>query len=247
MTAAVKYGGCVLESRKLYRHLMDNAQHEVEVEFAVDETDFVTSFVEHYYLAAELRRLGMDWVSFAPRYADGFEKGVEYLGDPEELRANLAGHRAVAEHFGGYKISLHSGSDKFSIYPPAVEATGGQIHLKTSGTSYLCGLDVLAVQDGALLEEFWQISREAYVKSRASYQVSADVSKTPVSLEGVDLPGLVEAFDSRQILHVGYGDCLTAQGGALRDQLLEELRANHAQFTDVVAEHLGRHIAPFGH
>lgn len=245
LTAAVKYGGCVVDCKRLYTHLMDNAQHDVEVEFAVDETDYVTSFVEHYYLASELLRLGLEFFSFAPRYADGFEKGVEYLGNPEELRANLEGHRAVAQSFGGYKISIHSGSDKFSIYPLAVEATGGQIHLKTSGTSYLCALDVLARFDGGLLEKFWKVSREAYVKSRASYQVSADVDKTPETLNGTDLPGLVEAFDSRQILHVGYGDCLNADGGALREQLLEVLRNNHDDYTSVVAEHLGRHIAPF--
>ena len=246
--AAVKYGAAVVDSHRLYAHLMDNARHEVEVEFAVDETDYVTSFVEHFYLVTELRRLGMDWVSFAPRYADGFEKGVEYLGDPEALRSNLIGHRAVAQMLGGYKISLHSGSDKFSIYPLAVEATEGEIHLKTSGTSYLCALEVVARHDQALLGEFWRISREAYVKSRASYQVSADPEKTPVSLDGINLAGLVDSFDSRQILHVGYGDNINGTGSdgqPLRDRFLAVLREHHDDYTEVLAEHIGRHVAPF--
>lgn len=244
LAAAVKYGGCVADSKRLYAHLHENASYEVEVEFAVDETAYVTSFVEHYYLANELRRLGLDFFSFAPRYADGFEKGVEYLGDPEQLRENLEGHRAVAELLGGYKISLHSGSDKFSIYPLAVEATKGQIHLKTSGTSYLCALEVVARRDPELLAEFWAVSRPSYLRARASYQVSADERKTPVALEGVgDLVGFVEAFDSRQILHVGYGDSLNS--GGLRERLLTLLRQYQDDYTAVLAEHLARHIEPF--
>lgn len=244
LAAAVKYGGAVADSLRLYRHLKDNATYETEVEFAVDETAFVTSFVEHYYITNEYRRLGLEFFSFAPRYADGFEKGVEYLGDADALRANLEGHRAVAELLGGYKISLHSGSDKFSIYPLAVEATKGQIHLKTSGTSYLCALDVVARREPELLAEFWAVSRPSYVQARASYQVSADENKTPVSLESVtDLPGFVEAFDSRQILHVGYGDSLNAAG--LRDRLLALLREHHDDHTSVLTAHLARHIEPF--
>lgn len=248
LTAAVKYGECVVDARRLYRHLVDNARHEVEVEIAVDETAFVTSFVEHYYLATELRRLGVEWVSFAPRYADGFEKGVEYLGDPQALRENLMGHRAVADALGGYKISLHSGSDKFSIYPLAVEATAGRIHLKTSGTSYLCALEVVARHDPELLAEFWQVSRESYVRARASYQVSADVDKTPVGLDGVDLADLVAAFDSRQILHVGYGDSLDAvgrDGRPLRERLRELILVHHEDYAAVLTGHIGAHVAPF--
>ncbi len=246
LAAAVKYGGCVAEVARMDRHLRERASHPVEVEVAVDETAYVTSVVEHYYLAAELRRLGVDWVSLAPRYADGFEKGVEYLGDPEALRANLRGHTAVAEALGGYKISLHSGSDKFSIYPLAVEATGGRIHLKTSGTSYLCALDVVARRDTELLAEIWAVSRQAFVRARASYQVSADVDRTPQT--PTDATELVSAFDSRQILHVGYGDTLDATGAdgrPLRDRVREVLLAHHEEYAVLVAEHLGRHVAPF--
>ncbi len=248
LAAAVKYGGCVVDAHRLYRHLMDRASHEVEVEIAVDETAFVTSAVEHYYLASELRRLGVEWVSLAPRYADGFEKGVEYLGDPELLRANLAAHRAVADALGGYKISLHSGSDKFSIYPLAVEATGGRIHLKTSGTSYLCALEVVAAQDEELFAEIWSVSRESYIRAKASYQVSADVERTPATLAGVDLAELVATFDSRQILHVGYGDTLDARGAdgrPLRARLHELLLTCHEEYATTVAAHLTRHVAPF--
>jgi len=248
ITAAVKYGGAVVESMRLYRHLLSNATHEVEVEFAVDETKWLTTFFEHYYMASELKRLGASWFSFAPRYVDGFEKGLDFLGDTEELRLNLEAHHAISQQFGGYKISLHSGSDKFSIYPLCVEATQGLVHLKTSGTSYLCGVEVVADHDPELFSAIWDISRASYVKARASYQVSANEDRTPTSLVGVDLLGLIRSADARQILHVGYGDSLNgtdASGASIHDRFLAVIAENQAQHTDVVSSHISQHVAPF--
>lgn len=251
LRAAVKYGPAIAATVRMSRHLRDSAGRDVEIEIAIDETDLVTSVVEHYYFAAELERLGVQWVSLAPRYADGFEKGVEYIGQVEHLAANLRGHTAVAEQFGGYKISLHSGSDKFSIYPAAVEATKGRIHLKTSGTSYLSALEVAAYRAPDLLREIYGVSRESYRQARASYQVSADVDRTPdpTGVPDSDLLELVNAFDSRQILHVGYGDVLTAvdgDGKRYMDAALREvLTTNSELYADLLAEQLGRHLAPF--
>ena len=59
---------------------------------------------------SELRRLGVEWVSLAPRYVGRFEKGVDYLGDLAAFEADFAGHAALARAFGPYKLSLHSGS-----------------------------------------------------------------------------------------------------------------------------------------
>ena len=248
LTAVVKYGRAVAESMRLYRHLVDNAQHEVEAEFAVDETAWLTTFFEHYYMASELTRLGAQWFSFAPRYVDGFEKGLDFLGDREELRRNLEAHHAISEQFGGYKISLHSGSDKFSIYELCVEATGGHVHLKTSGTSYLCGVEIIARHDPELFARIWDISRAAYAKARASYQVSAHEDRTPTSLEGVDLVELIRSDDARQILHVGYGDSLNAadaDGTSLHDRFLAVVGAHQDEHTELVAAHIGRHLGPF--
>src|SRR5690625_3475213 len=80
-TAVVKYGAAVAETVRLYQHLISSARHEVEVEIAVDETAWITTFVEHYVMARELERLGVEWFSFAPRYVDGFEKGLDFLGE----------------------------------------------------------------------------------------------------------------------------------------------------------------------
>lgn len=251
MQAAVKYGAAVADTVRMARHVMAGADRPVEIEVAVDETTWITSFVEHFYMATELQRLGVEWVSFAPRYADGFEKGVEYLGDPEELAANLRGHAVIGEQFGGYKISLHSGSDKFSIYPLVVEATGGRVHLKTSGTSYLCALAVAERHNPDLLREIFAVSLEGYRKARASYQVSAEPDRVPdpMTLADADMGRLLGTFDSRQILHVGYGDVLLArdaQGTRYLDAALRQSLTDHGEdYAEILEEHLGRHLAPF--
>src|SRR5665811_2590159 len=69
--AAAKYGAAVAYTVKMYRHLIDRAQYPVEVEVSVDETEEPTTFAEHIYMGTEMKRLGMEWVSFAPRYVGG--------------------------------------------------------------------------------------------------------------------------------------------------------------------------------
>jgi hypothetical protein len=146
--AAAKYGAALAHAAHLHRVLVDTgAPHEIEV--SVDETGTPTTLEEHAFLALELRRLELPVVSLAPRFVGRFEKGVDFRGDLDELARSLDGHARVARALGPYKLSLHSGSDKFSVYPLIAEATGGLVHLKTAGTSYLEALRVAAVHEPA--------------------------------------------------------------------------------------------------
>lgn len=248
--AAYKYATAVSYTAAMYRHLIEHADYPVEVEVAIDETESPTTIVEHLYMATELKRLGVRWVSFAPRYVGDFEKGVEYLGDTGVLAESLRQHFAVATAFGPYKISLHSGSDKFSIYALAAEATGGMLHLKTSGTSYLEALGVAASCAPTLFRSIYDVSRHAFETTRASYQVSAVMERVPLSrhVRDSELGALVTSFDSRQMLHVGYGAVLTDEDAAgrrwLNDALRQLLTEESARYEEALATHLGRHLAP---
>lgn len=249
--AAAKYGAAVAYAVSMYRHLMASASYPVEVEVSVDETDDVTTLTEHIYLATEMKRLGMEWVSFAPRYVGSFEKGVDYIGDKQGLYTSLMNHTYIAQAFGPYKISLHSGSDKFSIYDGAVEATGGLVHLKTSGTNYLVAVDIAARFSPDLFRQIYEVSREAYRGARTSYQVSAQLDRTPEPQSVPDdrLRDLVTAFDSRQILHVGYGAVLRAEDGQGPSPLATEFRnllaAHNDAYELALESHIGRHLVPF--
>lgn len=252
LEAAVKYGRAVAHITKMYRHLQKvSGSRPTELEVSVDETEQVTSHAEHVYIASELKRLGVQFVSLAPRYVGRFEKGVDYIGDLGELEADFAVHAAIARHYGPYKLSLHSGSDKFSVYPIAVRHTRGLVHLKTAGTSYLEALRTIAALDTVLFREIYQFARERYTTDRASYHVSAQLDRAPLpeDVADADLPALLTQFDAREIFHVTFGSVLTTrtpQGGWLfYDRLMALLRANPEAYADNLKSHFLRHLLPF--
>jgi len=248
LRAAVKYGRAVAHTVKMYRHLLGAAATEFELEVSVDETASPTSAAEHYFFAAELKRMAVEWVSLAPRFVGRFEKGVDYIGDLEVFRHSFAEHVAVMRTLGPYKISIHSGSDKFSIYPIVAQLTGGLVHLKTAGTSYLEALRAVAVLDAGLFREILDFARGRYETDRATYHVSADASKVPASTDLADegLPTLLDDFHARQMLHVTFGSVLTADGGErFRRRLYDVLQRDEEAHYAAVQSHLARHVAPF--
>jgi hypothetical protein len=250
--AAAKYGRAVVHVAQMYRHL-DRlmAGREFEVEVSVDETESPTTHAEHVYLASELQRLGVRWISLAPRYIGRFEKGVDYIGDLAAFEADLAMHAAIARYFGPYKLSLHSGSDKFSIYDAAARQTRGLVHLKTAGTSYLEALRTVAVLDPALFRAIYEFSLGRYEIDRASYHVSALLDRAPSlsSLSDEELPALLDQFDAREILHVTFGSVLRAQqedgSPCFYHNLMAVLLAHPDAYAGHLEAHFLRHLRPF--
>ena len=247
LRAAVKYGNAIAHVGRMYRHLHDKARQPVELEVSVDETASPTTPAEHYFFAAELKRLGVSWVSMAPRFVGRFEKGVDYIGDLDIFRRSFAEHVAVMRTLGPYKISIHSGSDKFSIYGIVAELTEGLVHLKTAGTSYLEALRALGKIDPDLFREILAFARGRYETDKATYHVSAELSRVPApeTLSDAQLPALLDDFHARQVLHVTFGSVLTAEGGTkFRDRLLRRLMENEDVHYAVLEKHLRRHIEP---
>lgn len=243
--AAAKYGRAVAHVAQLYRHLASKGV-AFELEVSVDETATPTSPLEHAYIALELTRLGVRWVSLAPRFVGSFEKGIDYLGDLSALRHDLAAHAAVMRTLGPYKLSLHSGSDKFSVYPLIAEAASGLVHLKTAGTSYLEALRVVAAVDPALFREIGARARERFEVDKASYHISAQLSRVPdlAALSDAELPGLLEDNDARQVLHVTFGSVLDS----FKPQLVGVLTGHEEAHYEGLAEHFIKHLQPLlGH
>ena len=178
LRAMAKYGPSLAHAMAMYRRLMEKGI-DCEVEFAVDETDYPTKPAEHIVVVSELQRLGMDFVSFAPRFVGRFEKGVEYIGDIDELQRDFEIHAEIARALGPYKLSLHSGSDKYSTYPLIAEATKGVVHLKTAGTSWAEALRVIANNDPDLMREVLVLALDSFEANRKSYHLSCDPTKIP--------------------------------------------------------------------
>jgi len=250
LKAAVKYGRAIAHVADMYRHLSQAAgTRSFELEVSVDETEQPTSHAEHVYIASELKRLGVNWVSLAPRYVGRFEKGVDYIGDLAAFEQDFGGHVAIANHYGPYKLSLHSGSDKFSIYPIAGRLSHGLVHLKTAGTSYLEALRTIASVEVDLFREIYSFARERYETDKTSYHVSAQLGRAPLPEAVTEWPGLLDQFDAREILHVTFGSVLTEKDSdgqkRFRDRIFAVLNANAEAYAANLEKHFSRHLRPF--
>jgi tagaturonate epimerase len=232
--AVVKYGGAIQHTVSMFKRL-SQLKDEFDFEVSVDETDSATTPLEHFFIANELTRLGVGFTSLAPRFPGRFEKGVDYIGDLATLDTEMAKHAAVASHFGTYKLSLHSGSDKFSVYPLVAKHWGERVHVKTAGTSYLEALRVLAKHEPDLFLKIYSLGRARYETDRHSYHVSAELSRLP---DSPDLPALLDDFHAREVLHVTFGSALVRFGVELKTALARHETAYH----EGLQAHFGQHL-----
>lgn len=246
--AAVKYGRAVAHTVSLVRHLASTCPPDsYEIEMSVDETGYPTSAVEHLYIAYELSRLGVKLTSLAPRYSGRFEKGVNFIGDLDNFAAEFELHLAIARRIGPYKLSLHSGSDKFSLYPiiARLVSSNGLIHVKTAGTSYLEALRTVAAIAPDLFREITTLAFDHFDHDRISYHISAEKDQAPHPSTVADerLVDLLNNFHIRQILHVTYGSVL--QDSKLKERLISSLKHHQSYYTQALLDHFKRHILPF--
>jgi hypothetical protein len=245
LKAAVKYGGAIAHALRMalqLKHKMGSQPFDLEM--SVDETNSMTTLHEHFYIASELKRLGVPVTSLAPRFVGSFEKGIDYIGDVNELDRNIAGHAAVMRYFSNsYKLSVHTGSDKFGVYPLAIKHTGGCVHVKTAGTSYLEALRVMAYVNPALFRQILEFSRTRFEHDRATYHISGRLDRVPVasSLADADLPELLNQNDARQVLHVTFGSVLDTY----REALDGMLREYEDLYLEAIKAHFDRHLAAF--
>ena len=214
-----------------------------DLEMSVDETDTPTSAEEHYFIANELLKRDIPVVSLAPRFVGKFQKGVDYMGDMAEFESELAKHAAIMHHFDAYKLSIHTGSDKFTIYGLINQYTNGRVHVKTAGTSYLEALRVISETNPTLFRQILDLAHERFAKDRKTYFLDCQPELVPFShqLSDGELPNLLEEFNARQLLHVTFGSALDEYSAALNTDLLND----EAAYEAVLVTHFGRHLLPF--
>lgn len=250
--AYAKYGKALIHVKKMYDYLKSHHKdYSSEVEISVDETESVTSPFEHFFFASELNRMGVVYVSLAPRFVGDFEKGIDYKGDIDLFTTEYKKHIAISESFGDYKISLHSGSDKFTVYKAIGKLKIGQVHVKTAGTSYLEALKVLAMEEPDTFRTVLNYCRGLYETEKKTYHVSADINKVKPaeSYSDKELVGLWDSNDVRQVLHVTFGRVVTDKDASgkyiFKDLLLDCLKKNEETHYSVLINHFHNHLSPF--
>lgn len=257
--AAVKYGRAVAAALDLARQIdqvQTAAGRAYEIELSIDETPRPTTLLEHYLIAEEFRAAEVPIISLAPRFVGDFEKGGDFKGDLAALSASLRDHAAIADLLGPYKLSLHSGSDKLSMYADLAAATQGRYHVKTAGTSYLEAVRVAARCNAKLFRQIIDFSRGRYETDRATYHVSATLEDAPPADDIVSTVELERQYlgiwnetptgvgftqPGRQILHCTFGSVLTHEelGPALKGLAVDRADV----YTELLCEHFTRHLA----
>ena len=251
MRGMVKYGGVMVHTKRMANYLKETyPDHPAEFELSVDETDQPTTPFEHYLIASGLNRLGAKLVSLAPRFYGDFEKGIDYKGNLEAFRKDYEQHLAIAEQFGGYKLSIHSGSDKFSVYEAIGSLQSGAVHVKTAGTSYLEALRTIAQTDPGLFREILNFSLKRFDEDKRTYHISAnpELIPDPDSVGDHELHAFLNDNHARQVLHVAYGSVLTEAGAEKRGfkkRLMKSLSEHEEIYEKNLREHFIKHIKPF--
>ena len=268
-TAAGKYLLAVHEAAKIHRHIRDaKGSDDFIVEISMDETDDPQSPAELLIILAAIADEKIPIQTIAPKFVGRFNKGVDYIGDISRFERQFNDHLAVigfaVKTYGlpeNLKLSVHSGSDKFSIYAPmrrAIERAGAGLHLKTAGTTWLEELTSLAECGGEALD----LAKEIYAEALAHLDDLCAPYASVISIDPRRLPPArdVQAWASdhftsalrhdptnpaynphlRQLLHVGYK--IAAQKGRRFADQLHACRSTVSR--NVTANLFARHIRP---
>lgn len=259
----------VQEAAAIYKAVAEKKGNEDFVaEISMDETDAPQTPPELLVILAAVADEKLPIQTIAPKFTGRFNKGVDYVGDvvqfAKEFREDIATIAYAVETYGlpaNLKLSVHSGSDKFSIYEPirkALKDTGAGVHVKTAGTTWLEELIGLAEAGGDALVLAKEIYAGAYDHAEelcAPYATVIDIKTdnlpTPETVNGWTSEQYVRALrhvesdpqynpDFRQLLHVGFK--IAAKMGS---RYIDALEANEDVIAkNVTANFFERHITP---
>ncbi len=191
---AEKYLFAIQEAGRIYRHIAEQKKEAFIVEVSMDETDEPQTPTELLFILAMAAREGIPVDTIAPKFSGRFHKGVDYVGDvaqfETEFEQDVMVLRFAAEKFGlkqSLRLSVHSGSDKFSIYSSMnriIKKHGVGLHIKTAGTTWLEEVIGLAESGG----EGLVIAKKIYTTARARYDELAAPYATVIDIDLAELP-----------------------------------------------------------
>ncbi len=243
---AVMYGPALDFGGEVDRYLRKHRGDQYDLEISVDETTTPTLPEHHYFFARELTHREVTVNSLAPRFIGEFQKAIDYIGDIGEFEQQFEIHCEIAKAYGHYKISLHSGSDKLSVYPIVGRHTDLRLHLKTSGTSWLESLRVIALHRPKLYREIHTRAVDYAPEALRLYHISADFNAVTDldSVADADLPAYLDDPNARQLLHIAYGGIIPHK--ELGPKLYQALYDLEEEYDQALVEHFDRHIALLG-
>lgn len=231
----------VRHAESCYRYIDEIRTADVDFELSIDETRTITTPAEHFVVAQELAGQGVHPVSVAPHFSGEFEKGIEYSGNLNDFARDFVIHQKIADHFG-YKLSVHSGSDKFSVFSTVGRVTHCHVHVKTAGTNWLEAMRVVALHDPALYRRAHKFALEHRAEAEKYYHVSTDPNEIPnIDLQSdAYLPEYLQLPASRQTLHIAYG--LLLNEAWFKEAFFPFMAAHEEEYYAGLVQHIGRHL-----
>jgi hypothetical protein len=210
--AADKFLLAIQEAGRIYRHIEERKERESFItEVSIDETDAPQNPVELFLILAMIAAEGIPVQTIAPKFTGRFNKGVDYVGDLAQFEKEFAEDLSVIafairefELAETLKLSVHSGSDKFSIYPiinRLIKKHDAGLHVKTAGTTWLeevIGLAESGAEALTLVKDVYAQAHEHFAELAAPYSTVIDID--PDKLPD---PKLVRNWSSEQ-----YADAL---------------------------------------
>jgi len=243
---AVMYLKALDFALEVYNHIKSRRGDEFDLEISIDETTSPTLPSHHLFIVKELRLRGVEFTSLAPRFIGEFQKAVDYIGDPAEFARQFEVHAAIARTHGDYKVSIHSGSDKFMVYPTIGQMTGMRLHLKTAGTSWLEAVRVISENDPELYRLMHKCALANFNDMLRLYHITADISKIANvdTMPDGDLPKLMEMNEARQLLHITYGPILRDKN--IRPLFFAAMHKFEKQYCEKLKAHFEKHLSLLG-
>ena len=244
MKIALVYARALDFIGQIYRELILPSPVKIDFEASIDETTIPTSPAAHYYIASELKKSNIKVQSMAPRFCGEFQKGIDYIGNLQDFEKEFIVHVSIADHFG-YRLSIHSGSDKFSVFPIIGQYTHMNVHVKTAGTNWLEAVRLIATKNQSLYRRMHKFALEHLDEARKYYHISGKPENIPDinTLSDGALPSLMDANDSRQLMHITYGLIMQAKDNSGSDVFKSELYDTLYQYEDDYNEYLIKHIS----
>lgn len=235
----------------VYESYICTSSRPIDFEISIDETDTPTDPKSHVFIALELKRRQVVVSTLAPRFIGEFQKGIDYIGDLDLFTADLAQHAAIADHYG-YRLSIHSGSDKFSIFPILAKTIKGSFHVKTAGTNWLEAVRLVALKDPSLYRRMHEHALKRFSDAKKFYHVTTrlDHISTLQEVEDSELWRYLEDDNARQLLHITYGYLLRDENDTgtklLGDDLFGLLAREEELYQALLAKHIGKHLSLLG-
>jgi len=190
------------EAGAIYRHILKHKEGDIFfTEVSIDEVENPQTPKELFFILAALAYHKVPVDTIAPKFTGRFNKGVDYEGDLKQFEKEFDQDLSVITHcvkvFGfdaNLKLSVHTGSDKFSLYPiigKLIRKHNAGLHLKTAGTTWLEELIGLAESDGDALA----LAKEIYKTALNRYDELTGPYSTVINIDKAELPGEADISD----------------------------------------------------